>query len=171
MSPKKQKENENLEAKEAQALPEGEAAKPAPKKKAAAKPEGERIVYDPYARQMVPGWMYHLVKFFYNLGYGEKRGPGVMEFLIARDRYIDDFLQECLDEGIAQLVILGAGLDSRKAIRPGSPKQPISTASGASACAALSSAVLNEAARRLPETPRIFMPCSLTAPGRATRER
>ena len=42
MSPKKQKENENLEAKEAQALPEGEAAKPAPKKKAAAKPEGEK---------------------------------------------------------------------------------------------------------------------------------
>ena len=41
MSPKKQKENENLEAKEAQALPEGE-AKPAPKKKAAAKPEGEK---------------------------------------------------------------------------------------------------------------------------------
>jgi len=78
-----------------------------------AKPEGERIVYDPYARQMVPGWMYNLVKFFYDLGYGDKRGPGVMEFLIARDRYIDDFLQQCLDEGIKQLVILGAGLDSR----------------------------------------------------------
>lgn len=78
-----------------------------------AKPDGERIVYDPYARQMVPGWMYHLVKFFYDLGYGEKRGPGVMEFLIARDRYIDDFLQQCLDDGLEQLVILGAGLDSR----------------------------------------------------------
>jgi len=78
-----------------------------------AKPEGERIVYDPYARQMVPGWMYNLVKFFYDLGYGDKRGPGVMEFLIARDRYIDDFLQQRLDDDLQQLVILGAGLDSR----------------------------------------------------------
>lgn len=78
-----------------------------------AKPEGERIVNDPYARQMVPGWMYNLVKFFSDLGYGERRGPGVMEFLIARDRYIDDYLQQSLDEGIEQLVILGAGLDSR----------------------------------------------------------
>lgn len=78
-----------------------------------AKPQGERLVYDPYARQMVPGWMYHLVKFFADLGYGDKRGPGVMEFLVARDRYIDDFLKQSLDEGLDQLVILGAGLDSR----------------------------------------------------------
>lgn len=78
-----------------------------------AKPAGERIVDDPYARQMVPGWMYRLVKFFSDLGYGERRGPGVMEFLVARDRYIDDFLQQCLDDGLEQLVILGAGLDSR----------------------------------------------------------
>ncbi len=77
------------------------------------KPEGERIVYDPFARRMAPGWMYHLVKFFARLGYGERRGPGVMEFLIARDRYIDDFLQQSLDAGLEQLVILGAGLDSR----------------------------------------------------------
>ena len=78
-----------------------------------AKPAGERVVYDPYARQMVPGWMYNLVKFFSDLGYGERRGPGVMEFLVARDRYIDDFLQQCLDGGLEQLVLLGAGLDSR----------------------------------------------------------
>lgn len=77
------------------------------------KPEGERIVYDPYARQMAPGWMFQIVKFFARLGYGDRRGPGVMEFLIARDRYIDDFLQQCLDDGLEQLVILGAGLDSR----------------------------------------------------------
>lgn len=36
-----------------------------------------------------------------------------MEFLIARTRYIDDYLSDCLKEGIDQLVILGAGLDSR----------------------------------------------------------
>ena len=31
-----------------------------------------------------------------------------MEFLVARDRYIDDFFQQCLDESLEQLVILGA---------------------------------------------------------------
>ena len=33
----------------------------------------ERIVYVPYARQMVPGWIYHLVKYFVDRGHGE--GP------------------------------------------------------------------------------------------------
>lgn len=78
-----------------------------------AKPEGERVCYDPYARQMVSNWMYGLVKFFYDLGYGERRGPGVMEFLVARERYIDDCLQTSLESGLQQLVILGAGLDTR----------------------------------------------------------
>ena len=36
-----------------------------------------------------------------------------MGFLVARCRYIDDYLQACLKAGIQQLVILGAGLDSR----------------------------------------------------------
>ncbi len=36
-----------------------------------------------------------------------------MGFLVARDRYIDDYLQSCLDDGLEQLVILGAGYDSR----------------------------------------------------------
>ncbi len=78
-----------------------------------AKPDGERLIYDPYARRMVPGWMYYLVKIFADLGYGDRRGPGVMEFLVARDRYIDDFLQRSLDDGLEQLVLLGAGLDAR----------------------------------------------------------
>jgi methyltransferase (TIGR00027 family) len=36
-----------------------------------------------------------------------------MEFLVARARYMDDFLQIYLDDGLEQLVILGAGFDSR----------------------------------------------------------
>jgi len=54
---------------------------------------------------------YILVKLF--AGYGEWRAPGIMEFIVARARYIDDYLQTCLKNGIDQLVILGAGLDSR----------------------------------------------------------
>jgi methyltransferase (TIGR00027 family) len=77
------------------------------------KPVDERICYDPYARQFAPAWMYHLFGLFIRLGYAELRGPGVNGFLVARERYIDDVLRNCLGEGLRQLVILGAGYDAR----------------------------------------------------------
>lgn len=75
------------------------------------KPEGERICYDPLARRLISPAFYWLGKLFAN--YGERKGPGVLAFLATRCRYMDDYLQECLAAGIEQLVILGAGLDSR----------------------------------------------------------
>lgn len=77
------------------------------------KPDDERICYDPYARQFIPTWMYHILGFFIKSGYAERRGPGVNGFLAVRDRYIDDVLIRFLEEGLEQLVILGAGFDSR----------------------------------------------------------
>ncbi len=77
------------------------------------KPIGVRICYDPFARQFIPGALYAIMKFFDSIGYTEKRGPGVMGFLVARTRYLDDYLHECLEAGLQQLVILGAGYDSR----------------------------------------------------------
>jgi methyltransferase (TIGR00027 family) len=77
------------------------------------KPADERICYDPYARRFIPAWMYLVLGFFIKSGYAEWRGPGVNGFLLARDRYIDDVLQNFLNEGLQQLVILGAGYDSR----------------------------------------------------------
>jgi len=77
------------------------------------RPEGERICYDPYARRLVNGALFHLVHFFERLGYGERRGPGVMGFLAARERHIDERLKICLADGLQQLVILGAGYDAR----------------------------------------------------------
>lgn len=77
------------------------------------KPEDERICYDPYARKFVPAWMFYVLGFFIKSGYAEWRGPGVNGFLAARERYIDDTLKSFLEEGIQQLVILGAGYDSR----------------------------------------------------------
>lgn len=77
------------------------------------KPAGERICYDPYARKLISPWFYQLSGFFIRVGYAEIRGPGVNGFLVARDRYIDDVLQSCLDGGLQQLAILGAGFDSR----------------------------------------------------------
>ncbi len=53
------------------------------------------------------------MRFFIRTGYAEWRGRGVVGFLAARDRYIDDYLAACLMEGFDQLVILGAGYDSR----------------------------------------------------------
>ena len=40
------------------------------------KPETERICYDPYARQFLPGWFYHTMRFFIHTGYAERRGRG-----------------------------------------------------------------------------------------------
>ena len=77
------------------------------------KPVDERICNDPYARQFVLTWMYRLMGFFIKSGYAELRGPGVNGFLMARERYIDEVLQQFLGEGLQQLVILGAGYDSR----------------------------------------------------------
>jgi methyltransferase (TIGR00027 family) len=39
--------------------------------------------------------------------------PGVYAYFAARTRYIDDYLQWCLDHDYQQVVILGAGFDSR----------------------------------------------------------
>ncbi len=77
------------------------------------KPEAERICYDPYARQFVNGALFYLVRLFDRLGYSEKRGPGVMGFLVARERHIDENLKAWLANGAQQVVILGAGYDAR----------------------------------------------------------
>jgi methyltransferase (TIGR00027 family) len=77
------------------------------------KPAGERVYYDPYARRFAGASLYHVVKFFTSLGYANWRGPGLWEFLVARERYVDDYLGIWLSEGLEQLVILGAGYDAR----------------------------------------------------------
>jgi len=75
------------------------------------KPPERRICYDPLARQLVNPLFYFITKLF--MGYAERRDPGTTGFLVTRARFMDDYLQTCLDEGIDQLIILGAGLDSR----------------------------------------------------------
>jgi methyltransferase (TIGR00027 family) len=77
------------------------------------KPASERVCFDPYARRFVSAGLFYFVKFFAVLGYADWRGPGVWQFLTARERYIDDYLEACLGEGLEQLVILGAGYDAR----------------------------------------------------------
>jgi methyltransferase (TIGR00027 family) len=75
------------------------------------KPANDRICYDPFARRLSDSASYFLIKIF--KGYGERRTHGALTFIVCRCRYFDDYLQECLQSGTTQLVILGAGLDSR----------------------------------------------------------
>jgi len=75
------------------------------------KPSAERICNDTLARKFINPAFYWFGKLF--AGFAERRNPGVMGFMAARCRYMDDYLEECLAGGIGQLVILGAGLDSR----------------------------------------------------------
>ena len=77
------------------------------------KAEGVRICYDPYAAKFLNPWFFRFMRFFIDTGYAELAGPGVQGFLVARCRYMDDLLSSKLGEGLQQLVILGAGFDSR----------------------------------------------------------
>lgn len=81
-------------------------------------PEGVRICYDPYAVHFVDpetlefarknpektkAMREHLERLF----------PGLASSIRARVRYFDDFVKTSVDEGLEQLIILGAGYDTR----------------------------------------------------------
>jgi methyltransferase (TIGR00027 family) len=83
-------------------------------------PQDKRLFDDPFALKLLPfGW-----RVFFRLVYlpglrsvvlslRERRMPGTLGAILCRTRYIDDVLKRSLEEGIEQLVILGAGFDSR----------------------------------------------------------
>ncbi len=75
------------------------------------KPAGERICYDAFAHRFADP-VYLPIETRFN-AYCEWRSPGFMGFVACRTRYIDDYLEACLKDGSAQVMILGAGLDSR----------------------------------------------------------
>ena len=77
----------------------------------AEKPADERICYDPLARKFISSWFYFQVRLFARIS--EWFTHGGSSFVVWRSRYIDDYLQECRKTGTTQVVILGAGLDSR----------------------------------------------------------
>ena len=81
------------------------------------KPEEERVYYDPLAKHFL-GRLYGniaksrlLTKIA--LSYYERMYPGGYGYIITRTKYVDDYLKTCIDDGIEQLVIMGAGYDSR----------------------------------------------------------
>ncbi|MCH5586116.1 class I SAM-dependent methyltransferase [Shimazuella sp. AN120528] len=77
------------------------------------KPENERICFDPFARSFVNNITYLFSKWMISSGLYEKFSHGALAFVTARERYIDDFLKKCLLQDFDQIVILGAGFDTR----------------------------------------------------------
>jgi methyltransferase (TIGR00027 family) len=81
------------------------------------RPEDERVCHDQFARRFL-GLRFGIIVRSrlltrIALWYAERILPGAANSLVARTRYIDDYLKQCIDDGIEQLVILGAGYDSR----------------------------------------------------------
>ena len=81
------------------------------------RPEGKRLFYDPFARHFLSKRARFIarnppIRAFYRWR-NRRILPGMFGGLVARTRYIDDHLITCLNEGIAQVVILGAGYDAR----------------------------------------------------------
>jgi len=85
-----------------------------------ARPAGVRVINDPYAARLLPTGLRILVRISSVpiLGEGliwfvDARWPGARSSIIARTRLIDDWLCDGVQVGIGQVVLLGAGFDSR----------------------------------------------------------
>ncbi|MCK9150829.1 SAM-dependent methyltransferase [Methanobacterium alcaliphilum] len=82
------------------------------------KSENERICYDPYAIHFISP---EIIKFGkehpeeakLKVEQMEQFLPGLSSSIIARVRYFDDFVEKSIKDGLEQLVILGAGYDTR----------------------------------------------------------
>ncbi len=80
-------------------------------------PEEKRICHDPLAKDFVPakfripGKSRLVAKVVIRCV--EWLVPGMIAYIVGRTRYIDDYVAQRIDDGIAQLVVMGAGYDSR----------------------------------------------------------
>lgn len=85
------------------------------------RPAEERVCYDPYAvhfigegtREFVESMAGGCAQAAERMGYMNRLYPGTQNSIVARVRYFDDFVKKSLAEGVEQLVILGAGYDTR----------------------------------------------------------
>ena len=80
-------------------------------------PEGERVFQDPYAEYFFPPEVREMAR---NIDWVKAERakyeaimPGVNGAIVARIRYIDKCLTDALASGFTQLVIIGAGYDTR----------------------------------------------------------
>jgi methyltransferase (TIGR00027 family) len=85
-----------------------------------------QLFEDRLAYGLLPTFLKVMVKLLTLPGIGptilaqrERQFPGIMGNLLCRTRFIDDALRDALREGLDQVVILGAGLDTRAYRIPG----------------------------------------------------
>ena len=80
-------------------------------------PENERVFQDPYAEYFLSederGDLSNLEKLRAGLAMYDQMMPGVNGAIVARIRFIDEYLLDCIKEGFKQVVIIGAGYDTR----------------------------------------------------------
>lgn len=83
--------------------------------------EEKRMFYDPIALRLANPVSVFLSRVTIDSGFYAKRisVPGTIEFILSRERYIDDFLMSRMAKGLSQLVLLGAGFDTRAYRIPG----------------------------------------------------
>ena len=82
------------------------------------KNKDERICYDPYAvhfisPQIIEYGIKHPQEAKAKIDQMEKLFPGLSSSIIIRVKYFDDYIEKFVNEGLEQLVILGAGYDTR----------------------------------------------------------
>ena len=82
-----------------------------------AMPEARRLCYDPLAKEFLVAPLRILagcrILARIVVWWAERLAPGVPGEVLGRTKYIDDSLKTLIHQGIEQLVILGAGYDSR----------------------------------------------------------
>lgn len=89
------------------------------------KPEALRVCSDPLAAAMAPRYspfMLWITKAILRTDFYDRLSSGAVGMIVARERYIDDFLKARLSEGLDQVVLLGAGFDTRAYRTPGIEK-------------------------------------------------
>ena len=78
------------------------------------RPEAERISADPYARRFVDPLTLHGTRAMIASGLSNALGlEGMMNFAILRERHVEALMEQEVAAGLDQIVILGAGFDTR----------------------------------------------------------
>ena len=82
------------------------------------KPEDERVCYDPHAihfisQEVLDFAAHNPEKYKAFVARNERLVPGASNSIVARVRFFDDIVKSSINDGLEQLVILGAGYDTR----------------------------------------------------------
>ena len=88
--------------------------------------EGERVTADPYAERFVNPLTVQFMRAVGALGINRLTGiEGLMNFAMARERYIEEVMVRELRNGAEQIIVLGAGFDTRSYRLPEAVDVPV----------------------------------------------